>query len=263
MSTIHRNEGEAGPSRTTSSSATSITRRPRGILEVDDADDVAEMPVHFRGAVDVAAIEGEAMHPAAGEARDALRIGRTADIVDLEPAAKARVLASDRKDFAIDEHHAVFDPHLVRQRALGNGDLRKLARLGGIADVDDARAVRRRDVADICDPLAHDHLPAAITIEVADDLYAVTMPAVHAQPDRGSLRQNFILRLLVRSTNGAGRLAFVHAAVVAAHSITASARAMSVGGISRPSAFAVLRLMTSSNRVGCNTGRSAQFVSFG
>src|SRR5215470_12848137 len=71
--------------------------------------------------------------------------------------------------------------------------------------------MRRRDVADICDPLAHDHLPAAITIEVADDLYTVTMPAVHAQPDRASLRQNSILRSLVRSTNAVGRLARVHA----------------------------------------------------
>src|SRR5262249_58729885 len=43
------------------------------------------------------------------------------------------------------------------------------------------------------------------------------------------------------------------------HSITSSARASSVGGISRPSALAVLRLMTSSNLVGCCTGRSAGF----
>ena len=35
------------------------------------------------------------------------------------------------------------------------------------------------------------------------------------------------------------------------HSITSSARASSVGGTSRPSALAVLRLMTSSNLVGC------------
>ena len=35
------------------------------------------------------------------------------------------------------------------------------------------------------------------------------------------------------------------------HSITSSARASSVGGISIPSALAVLRLMTSSNLVGC------------
>src|SRR5262249_13374496 len=43
------------------------------------------------------------------------------------------------------------------------------------------------------------------------------------------------------------------------HSITSSARAMSVGGISRPSAFAVLRLITSSNLIGAWTGRSAGF----
>ena len=35
------------------------------------------------------------------------------------------------------------------------------------------------------------------------------------------------------------------------HSITSSARASSVGGTSRPSALAVLRLMTSSYLVGC------------
>ena len=44
------------------------------------------------------------------------------------------------------------------------------------------------------------------------------------------------------------------------HSITSSARASSVGGTSRPSALAVLRLMTSSNLVGCTTGRSVGFA---
>src|SRR4026209_1093270 len=43
------------------------------------------------------------------------------------------------------------------------------------------------------------------------------------------------------------------------HSITSSARASSVGGISRPSAFAVLRLITSSYLVGSCTGKSAAF----
>src|SRR5262249_7930693 len=43
------------------------------------------------------------------------------------------------------------------------------------------------------------------------------------------------------------------------HSIPSSARASSVGGISRPSAFAVFKLMTSSYFVGCCTGRSAAF----
>src|SRR5262245_56651912 len=41
------------------------------------------------------------------------------------------------------------------------------------------------------------------------------------------------------------------------HSITSSARASSVGGISRPMAFAALRLIVSSNFVGCSIGRSA------
>ena len=45
----------------------------------------------------------------------------------------------------------------------------------------------------------------------------------------------------------------------ATYSITSSARASSVGGTSRPSAFAVLRLMTSSYLVGACTGRSAGF----
>ena len=46
------------------------------------------------------------------------------------------------------------------------------------------------------------------------------------------------------------------------YSITSSARASSVGGTSRPSAFAVLRLMISSNFVGCTTGRSAGLSPF-
>src|SRR6516162_121866 len=41
------------------------------------------------------------------------------------------------------------------------------------------------------------------------------------------------------------------------HSITSSARASSVDGISRPSARAVCMLITNSNLVDCTTGRSA------
>src|SRR5262249_14368220 len=44
------------------------------------------------------------------------------------------------------------------------------------------------------------------------------------------------------------------------HSITSSAVARSVSGMVRPSAFAVFRLMTRSNLVGCSTGISAGFV---
>jgi hypothetical protein len=58
-----------------------------------------------------------------------------------------------------------------------------------------------------------------------------------------------------------GRRPFaVKAAVI--YSITSSARARIEGGIVSPSAFAVLRLTTSSNLVGCWTGRSAGFAPF-
>jgi hypothetical protein len=43
------------------------------------------------------------------------------------------------------------------------------------------------------------------------------------------------------------------------YSITSSASASNLSGISRPSAFAVLRLITNSNFVDCWTGRSAGF----
>src|SRR5262249_52736934 len=47
------------------------------------------------------------------------------------------------------------------------------------------------------------------------------------------------------------------------HSITSSARAKTLGGTSRPDAFAVLRLSTVSYRVGVCTGRSAGFSPLG
>jgi hypothetical protein len=60
------------------------------------------------------------------------------------------------------------------------------------------------------------------------------------------------------------RQLLVNAAIAASraarHSITFSARASRVGGTSRPSARALLRLITNSNFVGCSTGRSAGFV---
>jgi hypothetical protein len=46
------------------------------------------------------------------------------------------------------------------------------------------------------------------------------------------------------------------------YSITSSARAISAGGTVRPSAFAVLRLMTNSNLVGNSTGRSPGLAPF-
>jgi len=46
------------------------------------------------------------------------------------------------------------------------------------------------------------------------------------------------------------------------HSTTSSARRSTDGGIVKPSALAALRLMTSSNFVGCSTGRSAGLAPF-
>jgi hypothetical protein len=48
--------------------------------------------------------------------------------------------------------------------------------------------------------------------------------------------------------------------VIKGYSITSSAATSSVCGTVRPSAFAVLRLMTKSNLVGCSTGKSMGFA---
>src|SRR4029077_18968853 len=63
--------------------------------------------------------------------------------------------------------------------------------------------------------------------------------------------------LRARSDRPDGRGSGERYEVAAPHSITSSARASKVAGTSRPSDLAVLRLMTSSNLVGCCTGSSA------
>src|SRR6516165_7759128 len=47
-----------------------------------------------------------------------------------------------------------------------------------------------------------------------------------------------------------------------AHSMTSSASASNADGMVRPSAFAVFRLMASSNLVGCSTGKSPGLAPF-
>jgi hypothetical protein len=54
----------------------------------------------------------------------------------------------------------------------------------------------------------------------------------------------------------------VRAFGLVAHRITSSAWKRTEGGMVRPSAWAVLRLMTSSKMMGCSTGRSAGMVPF-
>jgi len=67
------------------------------------------------------------------------------------------------------------------------------------------------------------------------------------------------------ATNGAAREPLARAVINAStlpYSITWSARRRSDCGSVRPRAFAVLRLITRSNFVGCSTGRSAGFAPF-
>ena len=94
--------------------------RPLRLLKVDDRHDVAEIAVELRRAVDVAAVERESVHAARRPGRDVARRRRLDDVEDFEAAAELRILAPDRENFPVDQHDAVLDADLVRQRALGN-----------------------------------------------------------------------------------------------------------------------------------------------
>src|SRR5262249_3454548 len=59
-----------------------------------------------------------------------------------------------------------------------------------------------------------------------------------------------------------GRAAEQRDELAAPHSITSSARASSIGGISRPRALAAARLITNSNLSASCTGRSPGFMPF-
>src|SRR6266540_875581 len=79
-----------------------------------------------------------------------------------------------------------------------------------------------------------------------------------SRPDVPDTRR--LARLLrARGERPRGRTAEQRDEFAAIHSITSSARASSVGGTSRPSALAVLRLTTSSNLTGAWTGSSLGF----
>jgi hypothetical protein len=58
------------------------------------------------------------------------------------------------------------------------------------------------------------------------------------------------------------RLVTRHSTLVPSHLITLSARASTFGGIVNPICFAVFRLITSSNLIGCSMGRSAGLAPF-
>src|SRR5262245_5948559 len=81
----------------------------------------------------------------------------------------------------------------------------------------------------------------------------VSLRKLHQYPD-----PRYLLRSLSHSgKRPRGRAAEERDELAALHSITSSARASTVVGISRPSALAVLRLITNTYLVGACTGRSA------
>src|SRR5215208_8125078 len=96
---------------------------------------------------------------------------------------------------------------------------------------------RRRSADEL--PPPHEHLPRERTL--------LSMPVKHERACY-AIGRHFSFRF--HSYPSVGRVA---------HSITSSARARSVGGIVMPRAVAVLKLMISSNFVGCSTGKSAGF----
>src|SRR5262249_13645377 len=132
----------------------------------------------------------------------------------------------------------------------------------GIALDDDARHAALREVVrrgHAHDAAAHDHHVAAghargpfllqvapILSERARQVKPAITPVTSAGP-----RPSQTLSLPSWTTS-----------VVRAYWITWSGRCKTDGGIVSPMAFAVLRLTTSSNSVGCSTGRSAGFAPF-
>src|SRR6266404_9476523 len=80
------------------------------------------------------------------------------------------------------------------------------------------------------------------------DLVSPPLPVADALPDR----REHACPDCARAEDGAAG-----ANLGCAHSMTSSARARIDGGTVSPRALAVLRLTTSSNLVGCSTGKSA------
>src|SRR5262245_47530181 len=77
-------------------------------------------------------------------------------------------------------------------------------------------------------------------------------------PTRNATRPAARQRQLPDARIRGGEVSFLN--LPSHHSITLSARARRVGEISRPSVFAILRLMISLNLVGCWAGKSAGLV---
>ena len=123
---------------------------------------------------------------------------------------------------------------------------------------------RRQSIVLVLRPAIFDrHVPAldiaGFAQALAERAHTVRVPVRRCAAEEPDHRHRRLLRAR-RERPRRRRAAEQRDELAPPHSITSSARASSIGGTSRPSALAVLRLITSSNLVGCSTGRSAGFA---
>src|SRR5262244_2730557 len=88
------------------------------------------------------------------------------------------------------------------------------------------------------------------------------MPGRRGTPEKDADHRHRPLLRARRERPRRSRTAEQRDELAALHSITSSARVSSVAGTARPSALAVLRLISSSNLVGNSIGRSPAFAPF-
>src|SRR5262245_62332174 len=130
----------------------------------------------------------------------------------------------------------------------------------GHATADEVSHERRQAIVPPIQPVVLDHhvlaLDVAGFVEAFTERGGLARGGIgRANADESDNREHRLLRPRLRRPRR--RAAEKRDELAAPHSITSSARASNVAGTSRPSALAVLRLMTSSYFVGACTGRSA------
>ena len=91
-------------------------------------------------------------------------------------------------------------------------------------------------------------------------LFRSEAPSRVLRPSTNPMLRSACVRANVRYSPESGHRPSMHCSKERRYSITSSAIESTPAGIVRPSAFAVLRLMTNSNLVDCITGRSAGFA---
>ena len=147
----------------------------RGVGEIEDHHDVADVALDRGRDVGVAAVEGEAVHALAGGAPlgDEVRRGGVRDIVDAEPAAEAVGVVAAAEALVVDQHDAVGGADLVGVPAFRQLDARKRARVRGIGHVHDRGTGGPAHVADVERGAVDPDLAAAGAVDMGDAAGAV------------------------------------------------------------------------------------------